>query len=91
VDRTLNFTNGSIVAIDKAYNEYAWYKQLTGKGVFFVTRLKSDAKYRVIKRRGVLKNKGLTCDQMIGLTGPQVSQKMPYSTTTDWLQRYTEG
>ena len=40
VGRTLNFPKGSIVAIDKAYNDYSWYKQLTDKGIFFVTRFK---------------------------------------------------
>lgn len=77
VGRMLNFPKGSIVAIDKAYNDYAWYKQLTDKDISFVTRLKSNAKYRIIKRRSVLKNKGLTCDQTIEFTGPQVSKKCP--------------
>ena len=59
VGRTLEFPKGSIVAIDKGYNDYAWYKLLTDKGVFFVTRLKSNAKHRVVRRHSVLKNKGL--------------------------------
>ena len=77
VGRMLNFPKGSMVAIDKAYNDYAWYKQLTDKDIFFVTRLKSNAKYRIIDRRSVLKNKGLTCDQTIEFTGPQASKKCP--------------
>ena len=77
VGRVLNFPKGSIVAIDKAYNDYAWYKQLTDKDIFFVTRLKSNAKYRIIERRSILKNKGLTCDQTIEFTGPQLSKKCP--------------
>jgi putative transposase len=77
VGRILNFPKGSIVAIDKAYNDYAWYKQLTDKDIFFVTRLKSNAKYRIIQRRTVLKNKGLACDQTIEFTGPQVAKKCP--------------
>jgi putative transposase len=77
VGRILNFPKGSIVAIDKAYNDYAWYKQLTDKDIFFVTRLKSNAKYRITQRRIVLKNKGLTCDQTIEFTGPQVAKKCP--------------
>jgi putative transposase len=77
VGRMLNFPKGSIVAIDKAYNDYAWYKQLTDKEIFFVTRLKSNAKYRIIKRRLVLKDKDLTSDQTIEFTGPRVSKKCP--------------
>ncbi len=77
VGRILKFPKGSIVAIDKAYNDYSWYNHLTGNGIFFVTRLKSNAKYRVIDRRVVLKNKGLTSDQTIEFTGLQTAKKCP--------------
>ena len=48
---------------------------MTDKGIFFVTRLKSNAKYRVTDRRAVLKEKGLSCDQTIEFTGIHVSKK----------------
>ena len=51
VGRTVEFPKGSMVAIDRGYNDYAWYNQLTEKGIFFVTRLKSNAKSRVVSRR----------------------------------------
>jgi hypothetical protein len=54
VGRTLSFPKGSIVAIDKGYNDYSWYNQLTGRGIFFVTRLKSNASHRVVHRHSVL-------------------------------------
>lgn len=77
VGRTLQFPKGSIVAIDKGYNDYAWYKRLTDKEIFFVTRLKTNAKHRVTHRRSVLKNKGLICDQTIEFTGLQTAKKCP--------------
>ena len=77
VGRILKFPKGSIVVMDKAYNDYSWYKQLTDNGIFFVTRLKANAKYRVVKRREVLKNKGLSSDQSIEFTGPQIAKKCP--------------
>ena len=77
VGRTLKFPKGSIIAVDKGYNDYNWYNQLTLKGIFFVTRLKSNAKYCVIKRNSVLKNKGITSDQTIAFTGTQTAKKCP--------------
>lgn len=77
VGRTLAFPKGSIVAVDKGYNDYAWYKQLTEKGVFFVTRLKTNAQYRVVGDRPVLTGKGLICDQTIEFTGLQTVKKCP--------------
>jgi len=77
VGRMFNFPKGSIVAIDKGYNDYGWYKRLTDKGIFFVTRLKTNAKYQVTDRRSVAKASGLTCDQTIEFTGLQTAKKCP--------------
>ena len=75
--RALAFPSGSIVVVDRGYNDYDWYNQLTEKGIFFVTRLKANAQYRVINRQPVLKNKGLTSDQTIRLTSIQAAKKCP--------------
>jgi len=77
VGKTLAFPPGSIVAVDKAYNDYAWYNQLTNKGIFFITRLKSNAVYRVIERQHVIKSKGITSDQIIEFTGAVTAKKCP--------------
>jgi len=77
IGRTLTFPPGSMVAIDRGYNDYAWYNQLTGKGIFFVTRLKSNAKTRVVCRRPVCAKKGLTSDQTIEFTGIQTAKRCP--------------
>jgi hypothetical protein len=73
--RALEFPKGSMVAIDRGYNDYAWYNQLTQKGIFFVTRLKSNAKTRIVSRRPVLSSKGLSSDQTIEFTGVQTANK----------------
>lgn len=75
--RALAFPKGSMVAIDRGYNDYAWYNQLTEKRIFFVTRLKSNAKTRIVSRRTVLSGKGLTSDQTIKFTGAQTAKKCP--------------
>jgi len=75
--RALDFPKGSMVAIDRGYNDYAWYNQLTEKGIFFVTRLKSNAKTRVVSRRMILSGKGLTSDQTIEFTGALTAKKCP--------------
>ncbi len=77
VGRTLAFPKGSMVAIDRGYNDYGWFNQLTKKGIFFVTRLKSNADYRAIERREVNTKQGLTSDQTIEFTGIQTAKKCP--------------
>ena len=75
--RAMDLPQGSIVVVDKGYNDYAWYKQLIDNNIFFVTRLKSNAKYRVIECLDVVKSKGITSDQIIELTGTQTAKKCP--------------
>lgn len=77
VARSLNFSKGSIVICDRGYTDYGWYNTLSNKGVFFVSRLKSNAKYRVTQRRSVNKHKGLRSDQTIEFTGAQTAKRCP--------------
>ena len=77
VGRTLEFPQGSMVAIDRGYNDYAWFNQLTEKGIFFVTRQKSNADYSVIERREVTRKQGLSSDQTIEFAGIQTVKKCP--------------
>jgi putative transposase len=67
--RALQLPKGSIVVMDRGYNDYAWYNKLNLNGILFVTRQRKNARYRVTERRSVLKSKGLTSDQTIELTG----------------------
>lgn len=75
--RKVNFPKGSIVVMDKGYNDYQWYKQLNDKEIIFVTRLKKNTKYRVVKRHASLKNKGISSDQTIEFTGVKTAKKCP--------------
>ena len=63
----------SIVVMDRGYTDYAWYNPLNNNDISFVTRLKTNAQYRVIERRTVLKTKGLTSDQTIELIGARAA------------------
>lgn len=69
VGRTLDLPADSIVVMDRAYIDYTWFNALNNKGIFFVTRQKRNATYRIAERRPVLKSKGLTCDQTIFIAG----------------------
>ena len=68
VGREFEFPKGSIVVIDKGYTDYGWYKQLTDKGILFVTRQRPNALYRVVERREANRAQGISSDQIIELT-----------------------
>ena len=65
--RQFDFPKGSMVAFDKGYVDYQWFKSLTDKGVSFVTRLRPKAVYTVLKRHPVNKSRGVISDQAIQL------------------------
>ena len=67
--KSLNLPKGSIVVEDRAYTDYQWFNNLQQNGIFFVTRQKTNAVYRVTERRQVNKSQGLSSDQTIILTG----------------------
>ena len=66
--RQFDFPKGSVLVFDKGYNCYRWHNSLTEKGIYFVSRIRSNAQYRVLKRHAVDKSSGVTSDQTIEYT-----------------------
>jgi len=66
--RQLTLPKGSVVVFDKGYNCYRWHNSLTEQGIFFVSRIRRNAQYRVLKRHAVNKGSGITSDQTIKYT-----------------------
>lgn len=63
----LIFPKGSYLVFDRGYTDYAWYQDLTEDGVFFVTRLKSNAIVTPGKKRPGRKSPGVVEDRQIRL------------------------
>ena len=68
---------GSIVAFDRAYTDYALFHRWTKRGIFFVTRIKSNATYDVVEEFEVPQNRNITSDQFIRLTGQRAKKNCP--------------
>jgi hypothetical protein len=49
VARDLRLKAGTILAVDRGYNDYVWFGQLTKDGVFFVTRMKTNTVYTTVE------------------------------------------
>jgi hypothetical protein len=78
IARDLSFPKGSIVAIDMGYTDYALYARWTAEGVFFVTRQKGSAAYRVVEEHLVPQNRHILKDQVIEFTGHYARKNCPY-------------
>jgi putative transposase len=71
----MNFPKGSVVVFDKGYSDYGWHNSLTDKGIFWVTRIRGNAKYRVLERRKIDKKAGISSDQIIKYTSSRSQRK----------------
>lgn len=73
--RQFAFPKGSVVAFDKGYVDYQWFKSLTDQGVFFVTRLRAKAVYAVKERLPVNREAGICSDQIIQLNSAHAQKR----------------
>lgn len=78
IARNLILPKGSILAIDMGYTDYSQFAQWTHDGVYFVTRQKGNAAYRVIEERPVPQNRNVLKDQIIEFTGYYARKDCPH-------------
>lgn len=69
--RMLNVPQGSVLVFDKGYNNYRWHNALTDKGIYWVTRIRGNAKYKVLERREHTNNSNISSDQTIKYSSKQ--------------------
>jgi len=74
----LDFKPGSIIVLDRAYNDYSLFAEWTEKGVFFVTRMKDNALYEVVEEHEPPQNSNILSDETIMLTGFYSREKCPH-------------
>jgi hypothetical protein len=68
---------GSIVVMDRGYNDYALFGRWCREGVFFVTRMKDSTAYAVIEKRQVPLNRNILSDEIIELVNIGADRKCP--------------
>lgn len=67
VARSLRLEAGTILVIDRGYNDYDWFAELTREGVFFVTRRKTNTVYQVEEECEIPAQGNVLRDQIISL------------------------
>jgi len=90
VGRTLRFPRGTVVAMDKGYVDFNWWKQRTEDGVYFVTRLKQDLHYEVIGEREPPKNSQVRKDVDIRIQPSRQDFELRLRLVTVWDEHKQE-
>jgi len=78
IARKVSLSPGSIITMDRAYNDYRLFALWTEGGAYFVTRLKKNADYCVVQEFDVPKNRNILSDQLIRFSGPVSHEQCPH-------------
>jgi hypothetical protein len=78
VARQFHFEPYTIVVDDRGYNDYALFGHWTADHVYFVTRMKDNAVYAVVKKNKVPRNRHVLKDEIIEFRGVEAYEKCPY-------------
>jgi len=68
--------DGATYVFDRAYNDYAWFHEMTDRQIHFVGRMKSNAKFEVVEELSVTGD-GVLEDQLIRLSSPMAKKQYP--------------
>jgi IS4 transposase len=67
--KRLQFSPGAIIVIDRGCVDYELFGRWTAEGIYFVTRLKGNASYRVRGRLPLPENRNILKDEIIKFKG----------------------
>jgi transposase len=76
--------------MDKGYVHYDWWKQLSQQGVYFVTRLKKDLKWKELEQRPVPQNSSILRDQIIEIGPRRRNYALKLRVVTKWDEQKQE-
>jgi len=78
IARLVSLAPGSIIVMDRGYNDYELYGRWTREGVYFVTRLKDNADYIVLEQHPVLAHKHILSDETIFFAAAKAQKNCPF-------------
>ena len=79
IARQLTLPAKSIVAIDRGYYDFSLFGSWTANEIYFVTRMKSNTQYEVIRSKRIpYKHPSVLSDEIIRLTGQNACERCPH-------------
>jgi hypothetical protein len=78
VAQQMHFAPGTVVVDDRGYNDYRLFAKWTEAGVFFVTRMKDNAAFKVVEERPVPHHRNILRDQTVRLSGLGAQDRCPH-------------
>lgn len=76
--RQIPLQEGSIVVVDRGYNDDTLFGRLTADGIYFITRMKEGTAYAVVETKGAPQSRGVLSDEVNELVNVGADAKCPY-------------
>lgn len=76
--KSIPIPKGSYLAIDRGYHDFYQYNVYINNNIRFVTRMKTNAKYKVIENKKVDSISSVLSDEVIEFTGYATHKKCPH-------------
>jgi hypothetical protein len=70
---------GDVIAIDRGFTNYSYFASLCIKKIFFITRMKTNAVFSVVKTNPLPASGTILSDEVIQLTGYQAKKDCSFS------------
>jgi hypothetical protein len=86
VAQQMEFAPGTIVVMDRGYEDHRWWRTLTLGGVYFVTRLKDSTGYVILAERGVPAGAILRDEEIMLLSESKQSNPMRLRRIEVWVE-----
>ena len=78
VARQFKFEPNTIVVDDRGYTDYELFGQWTSEGIYFVTRLRDNASYALVRRNPTVPRSNVIKDEIIRLKAVKSNAKCSY-------------
>jgi hypothetical protein len=78
IAKKIPLSPGSIVTMDRGYNDYKLFASWTENQIYFVTRMKDNADYQVVEEKLIPITGNVLSDQMIRFTGFYAQKNCPH-------------
>ena len=75
--KNMKFQKGDVITFDRGYTDFKQFASYCNEGIYFVTRLKKNADYRVIEQNDVSTYEHISSDHIIEMNGFYTSKKCP--------------
>jgi putative transposase len=76
--KTIPIPKGSYLAIDRGYHDFHQYNYYINNNIRFVTKMKTNAKYRVVETLPTKDSTSILSDEIIEFTGYATHKKCPH-------------